>query len=291
MYVPHIVLDIVRMTGVIDSAIKTDLQHLRYRYFVCLLVSTAIVGIGLLLEVFEIAHDMWGVRKKKSIELKYWLAPSMERREYRTPDWMKVLTAVGWLLIVVGVMGEGVFEGYVSWADGTLQTFNDILLGEAQKEAAFGIEGASQAQKENSELSIVLIKLRRSSGWRYLSPQEQDELAKALRKYPKHRVVMEFESGHEEREKFADNFGVVFGNKLRWDASKWSAKVFFPSGITIRVVDPSHPPQAALALKSALENLDFPFFSKIEAAQDARGIKDAPRYFEVMIGENPQNSP
>src|SRR6266404_1300713 len=135
MYVPSIVLDIPRMTDAIDSAIKVDLQHLRTRYFVCLLVSTAIVGVGLLLELPEIAHDMWGIRKKEWIELKYWLAPSIARKEYRVPDWMKRWTAIGWLLIVLGVAGEGVFEGFVSWADGTLQTFNDTLLSQAQKEA------------------------------------------------------------------------------------------------------------------------------------------------------------
>jgi hypothetical protein len=42
------------------------------------------------------------------------------------PRW-KVLAFVGWIMIAVGVAGEGIFEAMVSRADGQVQTFNDIL--------------------------------------------------------------------------------------------------------------------------------------------------------------------
>lgn len=99
--------------------------------------------------------------------------------------------------------------------------------------------------------------------------------------------MIEFKEGEEERKRFGDNFKAVF-DKLHWNVSRWSGNVSFPAGITIGVIDPSNAPPAALALRSALENLDFPFSSKVEKAQDAQGI-NIPRYFEVVIGENPQN--
>jgi hypothetical protein len=161
MYVPHIVLDTLRMTDAIDSAIKTELQQLRFRYFVGVLVSTGLVFFGLFLEFPEIAHDMWGITKRESIELKYWLTPSMERKEFKVPDWMKRWTAVGWLLIVVGVGGEGFFDGFVSWTDGTLQTFNDILLGEAQTKARDAILRATKLELDLDRERIERARLEK----------------------------------------------------------------------------------------------------------------------------------
>ena len=54
----------------------------------------------------------------------------------RTIFWVRRLTELGWILVVAGVVGEGVFEAVVSKADGELQTFNDTLLKAAEKEIA-----------------------------------------------------------------------------------------------------------------------------------------------------------
>jgi len=51
----------------------------------------------------------------------------------------------GVVLIILGVIAEFATEGLVSRADGTLQTFNDILLSDARKEAAFAIERSAGA--------------------------------------------------------------------------------------------------------------------------------------------------
>src|SRR4029077_3005695 len=101
-------------------ATKAQLKHLRDWNFDCLLGCTAVVGVGLFMEAPEIAHDMWGLFRRKSIALKYWLTPSMDRNEYHLPNWMKALSAVGWVVIVLGVGGEGVFEAYVAKYDAAL---------------------------------------------------------------------------------------------------------------------------------------------------------------------------
>jgi hypothetical protein len=139
---------------------KAELQDCRDWYFLCLLVCTAVVGFGLLLEAFEIAHDMWGIFRRKSIELKYWLTPRMYRKKYRVPDWMKVLTAVGWLLIVVGVIGEGVFEAYVSKYDGLLATFNDTLIADTQRDANNALAEAERLRAENLKLEATIAPRR-----------------------------------------------------------------------------------------------------------------------------------
>lgn len=118
----------------LQLAKRADFQKFRDWYFFLLLASTGIVALGLVLEAPEIIHDLYGIFRRKSMELRYWLAPSMHRREYLAPDWMKVCTAVGWLLIVLGVMGEFVFEAYVSKYDTALQSLNDTIISEAMKD-------------------------------------------------------------------------------------------------------------------------------------------------------------
>lgn len=194
----------LKITQALDLAIRADLKTLRDWYFDCLLVCTAIVGIGLILEGPEIAHDLYGIFRRKSIGLKYWLAPSIDRREYSVPAWMKVWTAVGWFLIVLGVMGEGISEGYVSWADGTLQTLNDILLSDAQKEATFAIERsagayerAAQTEREASQeneraakaLEAAEVARKNAEGFQFQIAQANERAAEANRTAESERLA------------------------------------------------------------------------------------------------------
>jgi hypothetical protein len=278
--------EVVQAAHALELATRDHLKGLRDWNFHWLLGCTFAVGVGLLMELPEIVHDMSEIYGRKSRELKYWLTPSMDRSEFPRRDWVKKWSALGWVLIVLGVMGEGCFEAQVSKYDSALSNLNESLVAETQQEAALAIERASRIEQENIKLRTALTKLRRSSGWRYLSPQEQEELVKALGKYPIPLVMIEFKQGEEERKRFVGNFKAVF-DKLHWRVSTYDGNTSAPAGITIAVLDPSKPPPAALALKSALENLDFPFFPKIDKAIDAPGTMP-PDFFEVLIGENPQ---
>ena len=62
-----------------------------------------------------------------------------------TPRWIKWLALVGWLLVVGGIVGEGIAESYVSKADGLIQTFNDILLSSSERDSALAQQRASKA--------------------------------------------------------------------------------------------------------------------------------------------------
>src|SRR5581483_3689195 len=147
MYLPQGSPEISAIAQSLDSLIRADLQHLRDLYFGWLLFCTLIVGFGLGLEGPEIVHDMIGIFRRETIERRFWLALSIERREWKVPEWMKVMTALGWLLIVVGVTGEFVAEAYIHEADAVLDTFNDILTSEVHKEVASAFVQASSAEK------------------------------------------------------------------------------------------------------------------------------------------------
>jgi hypothetical protein len=118
--------DVVRS---MDESIRNDLQNLGWlghKFLWWLIASAVVVAVGVALEGPEIFHEIAPVVRSCL------LRPPRSRR---TKPWIKVVGLMGWLLVVIGVIGEGVFEGFENRAEGLLQTFNDILLSDAQKQA------------------------------------------------------------------------------------------------------------------------------------------------------------
>jgi hypothetical protein len=98
----------------------------------------------------------------------------------------------------VGVAGEGIAESLVSRADGIVQTFNDILVGEAQKEsgtaigrAAMSFERAEKAENETQRLKAENLRLEALIAPRSLSLDQQREIADACRKFHGHGILVE----------------------------------------------------------------------------------------------------
>lgn len=144
-----------RIIEALDAAIRTDFESARYEYFVCLLISTGVLFAGLVCEVGEIWYDVIGFFKRRQFEDEYEATPAVFRREREPSHRVKMWAAVGWLLIVIGVGGEGVLEGFVSWADSILQTFNNTLLADTQRQtnvakirAGGAYERAAEAEKQ-----------------------------------------------------------------------------------------------------------------------------------------------
>jgi hypothetical protein len=101
---------------------------------------------------------------------------------------------VGWVLVAVGVAGEGIAEGFVSNADGLVQTFNGILLADAQKETALALERAAQAEatargfeaqiaesrKEAEAEHLARVKIEAGVAWRHLTDIQKKNIGSAL---------------------------------------------------------------------------------------------------------------
>ena len=114
----------------LDNAVKGDLLNWRDEWFVCLLISTGVVAIGLLFELPELALEIRHIRQDRRDRNMFFVTSHHEA----PPKW-KILAFVGWFLIVLGVAGEGVFEMLVSRVDGQVQTLNNVLFESTQKEA------------------------------------------------------------------------------------------------------------------------------------------------------------
>ncbi len=120
----------------LDNLVRSDFEAFRNIWFNRLLISTAVVALGLLFELPEIIHDsVEAIRKLRQSH-----KPTPQIR-----PWVKLFVSVGWLLIVVGVGGEFVADSFVSKADGIVQTFDETLIADAQRQTGLASERAARA--------------------------------------------------------------------------------------------------------------------------------------------------
>jgi hypothetical protein len=156
----------------LDDLVRSEFESFRNIWFNRLLISTAVVAVGLLFELPEIWHD--SIRAIRDLRHSSTPTPEVSAR-------IKLLISVGWLLIVVGVIGEFVADSFVSKADGIVQTFDETLITDAQRKtglaserAASAFERAAQTEQEASQEN------ERAAMAEQQAQQENERAAKAL---------------------------------------------------------------------------------------------------------------
>lgn len=305
-------LDAALVGQAIDLATKANLQHCRDIYFDCLLACTGLVGLGLLMEVLEIKHDLLEAIGRKSRKRKYWLALPIDRREYpEASPCAKVLATVGWVLIVVGVAGEGVFEGFVSKYDTALSKVTDAIVAEAQKESkhaeatakgfdariaesdaraksaeatakqfeaqiAGAQQDAAESKKEAEKEHLERVKLQAQLVWRRVSPDQCAIIRKALGTFSNTGINIEYVFGDTEGAQYAADLRACLG-LLNGNSTNASPGMVWPEGLWIRVKDRHNP--LAMRLQSALRS------AKIEVGEDNANSFDVVLLF---VGPKPR---
>lgn len=129
----------------LDAAVKSSFQSLRDEYFLDLIICTIAVVIGVAIEEVEYFLSWRSVRTLLPLRI---LLP-----KHRIDTVARRTSKVGWLLIIVGVAGEGVYEARVARADGWLQEFNNILF-TAQGAAINDLGTISARARDDSESAI-----------------------------------------------------------------------------------------------------------------------------------------
>ncbi len=140
----------------LDHEIRSDLQSFAGSYLFWLIASSGIVALGVAMEGPEIIHDV-------AKALRRCFRKQKNHREREAAPWITLLGAVGWLLIVFGVVGEGWFEFRQNQAEGLLGTFNEIILSDAQRESAEATERASDANERATENESEARKLEKDT--------------------------------------------------------------------------------------------------------------------------------
>jgi hypothetical protein len=135
----------------IDDLIRSGLEEFAAQWFWRLVVFTAIVLVGLLFEAPEIWHETASSLRE------IFRRPKEERKP---APWIKLAGTIGWLLIIIGVAGECIAEGFLFKADGLVVKFDEILLANTTKSAgnanvsAKGAAAAADLAKRRSDAAV-----------------------------------------------------------------------------------------------------------------------------------------
>jgi hypothetical protein len=194
----------------LDDLVRSDFELFRNIWFTRLLISTAVVALGLLFELPEICHESADAIRAL-------------RHKPRLPEiapWMKLLVSIGWLLIVVGVTGEFVADSFVSKADGIVQAFDESLIADAQRQtelakirAGGAYERAAQTEKEAARLReeaeaehLARVKIEAAVAWRELSERDKQDIGRAVTGFKSLAAAsVWFNASSTEAETFADD--------------------------------------------------------------------------------------
>lgn len=261
----------VNLSAGSPELLQAQLKVLRDQNFNRLLVCTFMVGIGLLMELPEIIHDMCEIYGRRSRELKYWLSLPIDRREYPASDWVKKWAAFGWLLIVLGVMGEGWFEARVSKYDSALSQITDRVVAEARKESlqaeatakgfdaqiALAQKDAADSKKEAESERLERVKLQEKLAARRLSGKQISDLAKSLKLLNQGHVPIAImsEAFDNEAADLAKDFEEAF-TEGEWKPTRVPWDQLHKQGVEISMLaDPSAPNEIPAPFKPLVEHL------------------------------------
>ena len=133
----------------LDDLVRIDFQGARDSYFLWLLISSGAVAAGVILEGPEVIHESARV-----------LRNLLDHNERRTPRWIVLVGLLGWILVAVGVAGEGIAEAVVSKTDSQLEFLNRTLLTEEQNRVALANERAESAITQAGDVASQATALR-----------------------------------------------------------------------------------------------------------------------------------
>lgn len=146
-----------------DMPTKEALESSREVWFSLLVGSAATVAVGVALEAADILHDirkaLSDLTSSKFPRLFMWLCP----KHTEASSWAKLLGAVGWLLIVAGVVGEVYFESRVNEVDKQLGVINDKALADSTLKASANANEAAHLNKLAEDLKLDTEKLRNAN--------------------------------------------------------------------------------------------------------------------------------
>lgn len=137
-----------------DNAKRLQLEGFRSHDFHLLLGMTVLVAIGVIMEGPEIiqeARNAWFQCRARRV-----------RRRSIAP-WITLIGALGWLLVAVGVAGEGYWEMQVSHDDVAITSFDEGKLGEAEITAGAANERAGKLEAANISLQNEVGAARREA--------------------------------------------------------------------------------------------------------------------------------
>jgi hypothetical protein len=132
----------------VDALIRSELERFASHWFWTLLAFTLLVALGLACELPEIWHDTLEALREICRH------PTVRRK---LSPWAKLAGTFGWVLIIAGVVGEGIAEGFLFKADGLVLKFDEILLQDTNSKSNGAVADAVALTKQFGGLHEFVV--------------------------------------------------------------------------------------------------------------------------------------
>jgi hypothetical protein len=143
----------------LDKLMRASLDTWASLWFWFLVISTIAVAIGIIFEAPEVFQEVgigrktvarirtfWYVRVRK-LDLNGWerVCPELVARNGHHRRWVAKAGLVGWLLVAIGVAGEGIAEYFVNDSETNIRAYDEASLAETTREAGNAQVSATDA--------------------------------------------------------------------------------------------------------------------------------------------------
>lgn len=241
------------------------LQATAGRWFNWLLISSAVVALGVALEAPE-----------ATVALSRWMKQrgGKEAAETNETSWTIPVSYLGLLLVIAGVIGEGIFESRVSGADTALQRHDLGMLAEAQKSAGDAEIRAGELELRAATLEEEILEVGPRSFLLY--GKREQALLNGLRQFDGQKVQVRIcLFNDKEVRDTAERLTAIF-EMAKWQVSEGSpdwgeSNCLFPpdsspieAGIWVGMASSTPSPVTQGRARKLLELLKaVPLFSKL----------------------------
>jgi len=148
--------------------------------------------------------------------------------------WKKRAEWISTTVVLIGLTGEGLFEGLTSRADNILQTFNEVLIGNAQLQAsdadnlarqyesqiAQAQRDAANAKAQAAASDLARLQLEASIAWRRLTKEQISEIGLKLSAFPRQLTALVYNNGDLEAYSFACDIDVALHEVAKWNVGE-----------------------------------------------------------------------
>ena len=207
----------------LDELTRKYLMTGRDEYFSLLLWSTFLVGIGVVLEGFEVIHEI----RKELLGIKLFARFGWPKFKYdlkidrasgrpqSSANVKLLLAAFGWALVSVGVVAEFWFERVIEQYDLVIRQVEDELSLHGALETSRANERAEEAEQRILTEIEARVRAEESIAWRKFSNSQLKGFVADLSQFSGHVAVLWFHAGDKEGETFARQIGVGL-NRAHW---------------------------------------------------------------------------
>jgi hypothetical protein len=117
----HLALILQTSSSALESPARKALEANSQSDFFWLLISTALVAVGIAFEYPEVRHEFieWLRSRKKA-----WVVEVVPANRNRVPLW----SLVGFLIVVAGIAGEGIYEGLLGINDTRIRKMDESSI-------------------------------------------------------------------------------------------------------------------------------------------------------------------